>query len=99
MNRLLCDWIKEGDGELTLESKKIEWLNALLFTYYFYFKRIAQIEIKSEKITFLPGSKLTLHKIYRFEPNSLVEFFENFDFNILKSHLKWHRGQFLFEKK
>lgn len=99
MNRLQVDWINENDWEIILESKQIEWLYALLFTYYFKFNKRKQINVRGENITFLPWSKLTVFKVYRFDPNGLINFFLNFDFNILDHKVKWYKWRFIFEKK
>ena len=98
-DKLLDDGINKSNGDLLLETTKINDINALMFTFSFIFKKLSTIKIRNTKLTFLPDSKIELLKIHRFNPNNFIDFFNDFWFSLQDKQIKWYRGQFLFEKK
>jgi hypothetical protein len=98
-DRLSSDGVNIQKWELTLETKKITEINALIFTFSFIFHEKDDIKIRHDKVTFLPNTKIELLKIYRFDPEAFINFIIEYNFLLINKQIKWHRGQFLFEQK
>lgn len=82
---------------ISRSMKEEEWLNALKMEFFFNFTKKTEINLRG-KIIFLPNEKIKLMQIYYYDPEKLIEFFEQHHFKLVNKQIKWLRGQFLFEK-
>lgn len=92
-----CNIPKEN-GELSLRTEKEASLNALKFKSFFNINKKTNIEVKNESITMLPGEAINLQQIYTYDPDGLINFFQEHGFKLVRKQIKKQRGQFLFEK-
>ncbi|MCP4522988.1 MAG: L-histidine N(alpha)-methyltransferase [Candidatus Gracilibacteria bacterium] len=86
-------------GELKMSSKKESSINALKCDFSFQINEKTKVSIKGDDITILPGESINLLRIYVYDPDGLINFFEEHGFNLIDKQIKGYRGQFLFEKK
>lgn len=87
------------NGFLTMTCQKEVGLNALQCIYSFKFTQKTVIESKWETITILPDEKVSLLKIYLYDPDGLIYFFQEHWFDFVYKKLNPTRWHFVFQKK
>jgi hypothetical protein len=92
--------IDPNSGALNLEMVKEKSIGALLFKFYFLFKKKSIIRLRNEVIHFLPEERLELLNIRAYYPDSLTNFFKEHDFKLVqgKTNQKIKHGFFVYQK-
>ena len=83
---------------ISKEMEKEEWINSLKVKFYFNFTKKTSLNIRSQ-ITFLPWESIRCLQVYYYDPDKLINFFEEHNFKFIDKEIKWMRWQFLFEKQ
>jgi hypothetical protein len=91
--------IPKNNGIFSLNTKKIEHLEAIKYQYNFIFNKKTEITIKNETTTILPWEELKIVNIYTYDTDWLIRFFEGHNFKLIENLVQNNRWQFLFEKK
>ncbi len=90
--------ISKDNWIFSLNTKKIEHLEAIKYQYNFVFNKKTEITIKAETTTILPWEELKIVNIYTYDVDWLINFFEWHNFKLIADLVQNNRGQFLFEK-
>lgn len=90
--------IPKNSGTFSLSTQKIEHLEAIKYQYNFTFNQKTEITIKNETTTILPWEELKIVKIYTYDADWLISFFEWHNFKLIANLIQNNRWQFLFEK-
>ena len=91
-------WVWKNDGELKMKSMKEPSINALKCEFLYEFHNKSTVSVKWDDMIILPGESIKLLRIYIYDAEGLINFFEEHGFKFLQKQIKWYRWQFLFEK-
>ena len=99
LSTLYSYWVKKWSWEIAVRSTKVKVLNAITYTISFAVKKKINLSLRYGSVILLPGEEIELIKIHAYDPDSLVSFFEEHNFNFVAKQCKEFSGQFLFERK
>lgn len=85
-------------GKMNVKMTYETSVGALLFTFYFTFKKKIIVNINKNRIHFLPNEEVKLLNIRTYDPETLITFFKEHEFKFLHKMIKAGRGQFVFKK-
>ncbi len=91
-------WVNVEHWQLVMKTSTEKTVWALKFMFSFLFEEKSEINIKWDKLFILPGESVMVQEIYTYDPDKLINFFNEHWFNFLDKQTKWYRWQFLFEK-
>ena len=92
-------WVSKDDFDIISRTKKVNFIDALKFEFFYVIKEKVDIIIKWEKIVILPDEEIKFLQIYAYDPSGLIKFFDLHWFDFIDSYINWFSGQFLFQKR
>ena len=95
--------VDRGSGVMRLSSDKEPSVGAMKFRFSFVFSRKVVARIGEDVLHFLPGEKIDTQTIRVYHPETLINFFQEHSFSLVKSQIERlspeiSKGQFLFKK-
>ena len=100
---LLQVGIPRESGLMRLTTDKEQSVGALKFKYSFVFSKKVVVKVGDEILHFLPGEKIDTQTIRVYHADTLINFFQEHNFELIKSRVDRlsvdvSKGQFLFKK-
>ncbi|MCA9459553.1 MAG: L-histidine N(alpha)-methyltransferase [Nanoarchaeota archaeon] len=86
------------NGELLIEMRRENSLNALLFTFDFLINKKTEVEIDGEIVTLLPDDTIELINVRDYDVKSLIAFFESRHFKFQDKFSKNNKAEVVFKK-
>lgn len=87
------------NGELFLQMMNEDDIQALRFVFRFRIQKKTVTSFEGKTVTLLPGNVVDLLTVRTYDPDGLVHFFEERDFNFVAKESQGRRAQFLFQKR